>query len=215
MANVTLGHVVDVVLRTLQEDTGSAEQWDKQEVVDYCNLAGRETAVFAPDANRVIESIRFAPGVKQSIPSGRIALIDVRRNMGSDGSTPGEAITRTEIALISVVSRGWASETPGATVKNWMPDGLTAFYVYPPADGSGFVEIEASAVPAIIVYDEPGAWQNALIGVAEKYVNAVINHVLHQCYKKDSDFPGNLQRELKYYNLFLHEVGQPPLKGGK
>jgi hypothetical protein len=215
MANFTLGHVVDAVLAILQEDTDTPSQWSKEELVDYYNRAAREVVVFAPDANRVIESILMASGVRQSIPAQRIALIDVRRNMGADGLTAGDAITRTEITLLSVVARGWSSETAVAAVKNWMPNGLTSFYIYPPSNGAGYAEIECSAVPTIIAYDAGGLWENALVGVAEKYVNAIENFMLSMAYKKDSDYPGNIQRSATYYNLFLVEVGQQVMKGAK
>lgn len=207
MANVTVAHLIDMALETLQDDPTTPVHWTKQNLVNWYNLGARETVVFAPEANTVFETMKLAAGVKQSAPANRLALLDVIRNMGNDGLTAGDGITRTDLRILTAYSRAWGIATAVATVKNWAPESLTAFYVSPPSDGVGYVEIKVSAVPTAVVYDVPGVWESALVGVAEKYVNAVLNWILYRAYQKDSDYPGNESRSRNFYKQFLLSCG--------
>jgi hypothetical protein len=65
MANVTVGHVLDMVLEVLQDDQTTPEHWTKENLLNWYNLAGREVVSLAPDANTLFEAIKLAEGVKQ------------------------------------------------------------------------------------------------------------------------------------------------------
>jgi hypothetical protein len=213
MANVTVGHLVDMVLEVLQDDQSAPEHWTKENLLNWYNLATRQTAVTAPDANAIFESMKLAAGVKQSIPANRIGLIDVIRNMGADGMTAGAGITKTDTRMLTAFDRSWITATPSATIKNWGPETLTVFFVSPPADGNSYVEIKVSSVPDKVIYDGGGIWESAMVGVAEKYVDAVLNWVLYRAYQKDSDYPGNEQRSNGFYQQFLIACGAGQGKG--
>lgn len=203
MANVTVAHLVDMALEVLQDDSDSPEHWTKENLVNWYNLGARETVAFAPLANAIFESVKLASGVKQSVPARRIALIDVIRNMGTDGETAGDAITKTDIRALAAYDRSWITATAAATIKNWAPETISTFFVSPPSDGTIYVELEVAAVPDQVVYDEAGEWESALVGVTERYVNAVLNWILYRAYQKDSDYPGNNPRARGYYSQFL------------
>lgn len=213
MANVTVGHAVGMVLEVLQDDQTTPEHWTKENLLNWYNLAGREVVSLAPDANTIFESIKLAAGVKQSIPASRIGLIDVIRNMGVDGITPGPGITKTDSRIITVYQRAWITATATAVIKNWAPESLSAFFVSPPSDGTTYVEIKVASVPDKVIYDAGGLWESALVGVSERYVGAVINWILYRAYQKDSDFPGNEARSKDYYQQFLMACGAGQGKG--
>ena len=210
MANVTVGHLVDMAYEILKDDPSAPEGWTKENLLNWYNLGASKTVALAPEANMIFESMRLATGVKQSIPASRIAIIDVTRNMGADGNTPGAGITKTDIRILTAYDRSWITATASATIKNWAPESLTAFYVSPPADGNSYVEIKVAAVPTKVVYDAGGLWQNALVGVAERYVDAVFNWILFRAYQKDADYPGNDQRASTFHNEFLLACGITP-----
>lgn len=203
MANVTVGHLVDMSYEILKDDPDDPEHWTRENLLNWYNLATRETVALAPEANTIFEAIKLAAGVKQSIPASRIALIDVIRNMGTDGLTAGAGITKTDTRILTVFDRSWITATATAIVKNWGPESLTVFFVSPPSDGTSYVEIKVAAVPDKVAYDSAGLWENALVGVAEKYVDAVFNWMLHRAYQKDGDYPGNDERSAGYYKQFL------------
>jgi hypothetical protein len=207
MANVTVGHLVDMAYEVLQDDPESPEHWTRENLVNWYNLGAAKTVALAPEANTIFESIKLAAGVKQSIPANRIVLIDVTRNMGVDGNTPGAGITKTDIRILTTYDRAWITATASAIIKNWGPESLTTFFVSPPSDGTSYVEIKVAAVPTKVVYDAGDLWQTALVGVAEKYVDAVFNWMLYRAYQKDGDYPGNDQRSRDFYNQFLVSCG--------
>jgi hypothetical protein len=135
--------------------------------------------------------------------------------MGVDGNTPGAGITKTDTRILTAYDRSWITATASATIKNWGPETLTVFFVSPPSDGTTYVEIKVAAVPTKVLYDAGGLWESALVGVAEKYVDAVFNLMLFRAYEKDGDYPGNDQRASSFHNQFLLACGVTPgaLKG--
>ncbi len=205
MANVTLGHLVDLVTVNLQ-DSGN-DNWTETNLINWYNLACRETVTLAPDANTVITTMKLASGVKQSVPAGTIKLLNVIRNMGTDGETAGPAVNPTTVQLMQAFDRDWDQATATEAIKNWMPESALTWYCYPPSDGTGYVEIEIAKPPDQVTYDADGDWENELVGVTDRYVNAIFNWILYQAYKKDSDYPGNENRASGYYQAFLNAVG--------
>ena len=207
MANVTVGHAIDMVLEVLGEDQTTPEHWTKENLLNWYNLAGREVVSLAPDANTLFEAIKLAAGVKQSIPVNRIGLIDVIRNMGVDGITPGPGITKSDSRILTTFQRAWINATSSAVIKNWAPESLAVFFVSPPSDGTTYVEIKVASVPDKVIYDSGGLWESALVGVGERYVGAILSWILFRAYQKDSDFPGNDNRSKEYYQQFRIACG--------
>jgi len=212
MANVTVRHVIDVVAGILQDEnsTQTDRSWPEDELIDYYNLEQRKIVSMAPAANPITEAIKLATGTKQSIPAKGIALINVIRNMGTDGLVPGMAITPTLESVIKSFDLNWSTRDSQETIWNIFPSNQdkTVFYNYPPSDGTGYIQIEFSQVPVTVVWDEDGDWENILVEVKEQYVNALFPGILARAYDKDTDFPGNAERAAGYDAEFMAEVGQ-------
>ena len=207
MANVTIGHVADMVIEQLQ-DSGY-DNWTEQALVNWGNLGSRQIVAFAPDANMVIGSVKLAQGVKQSIGAPGIAVRSVLRNMGADGNTPGQAILMTSIELLTAFSTAWPTETEVSVISDAAIDSRhpTQFFVFPPSDGTSYVEVERSEAPPAIVWDAGGAWRNAAVGISNAYIGALVDYILARAYGQDSDFPGNEQRKIAHYQQFLQATG--------
>lgn len=199
MASITVKHLLDGISEILQDtDTDQTKRlWPESYLVDAYNIEIRNLAAKSPDACTVTEAVKMASGIRQTIPAKGIALISVLMNMGTDGATPGEALNRADLGVIPLYDRDWASADDDNVILNFMPDpgNPRAFYTYPPADGTSYVLEEYSVVPDQIVYDLGGDWELALVGVNEKYLGQLEEKIIARCYKKDSDIPGNLQRE--------------------
>ena len=207
MANVTVKHILDMIEDQVQDEDN--DLWDVQDLLNWYNIGTRTIVGLDPKANSVIDAVKLVAGVKQAIPAGGIALVAVYRNMGDDGVTSGRAITLTSIPSLSSFYPSWSTETATEAIYNIMPDSnnKTAYYNYPPSDGAGYVEIEYSKVPTIIVYDEDGDWESAQVGIKEDYVNQLIDYLLHRVYGKDTDIPGNEGKSKMYLALFLQGMG--------
>jgi len=209
MATITIGHLIDMALDQVQdEDRGL---WDYQDLINWYNFGTRQIVSIDPRANPITVAMKLAIGIKQTIPPGGIALLNVIRNMGVDGETPGRAIVQTTLEALSRSYPSYSTETASATIYNWMPDvaDKTIFRVYPPADGTSYGEIVYGKVPTILVYDAAGDWQSALIGVKENYVDPLMNYLLSRAFGKDTDIPGNIGKAALYYGLFLTGMGLP------
>jgi len=209
MATITIGHLIDMALDQVQDEERGL--WDYQDLINWYNFGTRRIVSIDPRANPITVAIALANGIKQTIPSGGIAWLNVIRNMGTDGSTPGRGIVQTTLEALSRSYPSYSTETASATIYNWMPDvaDKTIFRVYPPASAPSYVEIEYGKVPTIIVYDAAGDWQNAFIGIKENYIDPLMNYLLHRAFGKDTDIPGNIEKAALYYGLFLTGMGLP------
>lgn len=214
MANVTVKHLTDLAADILQDDE-SNEHWTLTKLVNWYNIAQRKVVQLRPDANPVIDAVKLASGVKQFLPARGMSFLSATRNMGTDGSTPGDAISMSSLDVIEAFDRSWITATAAATILNAMPDRINpaAFWVYPGSDGTPYIEIEFSQVPESVVYDAGGTWESNLVTVGEAFVNPVLNLTLSFAYQKDSDYPGNFQRSTYYYNLAMQDMGLATARG--
>jgi hypothetical protein len=176
-------------------------------MVNFYNRSASAVVNIRPDANTVNQVIKLAAGASQTIPSRGNALVDVLRNMGADGKTPGVAITVTDKQLLAVYEPNWPMATQDDEVRNWAPVSPRRFIVYPPNDGTAYVEIVFSENPPQINHDVGGLWEVALVGVEDQFVNAVFYHMLFLAHSKDGDLPGDENLAKNYYGLFAAACG--------
>jgi hypothetical protein len=208
---------VDIILL----DTAKT-RWPDAEKLEYLNDGQRQLVLYKPDAFVINDVYKLVAGTKQSIPDGTasfqnltpatleegIALINVVRNMGTDGLTPGAAITPIGAEFYDSYNPDWHSDTQTAAVKNYIIDDSdpTRFYVYPPNINTGYVEVVYSALPGDV------ATVGTEITLSDIYQDALRNYILFRCYAKDAALsPLNEKRALDYYNLFVQGLGRMDL----
>lgn len=210
MADVTLGHIIDICSGWLQDESSDEDErhWTETRLVEHYNTVQRRIVSMAPDAYVVREAILLASGSQQTIPANGIVLIDIIRNMGTDGETPGEAVTLASLQAVQAFDRNWSTETAAEVILNYMPDSIDkqAFWTYPPSDGTGYVLAEFSKVPDQVVWDEDGDWEYEIVIVDNKYVDALMFGIMERAYMKDSDYPGNAEREAHYGAKFTEAM---------
>jgi hypothetical protein len=216
LASAILAQVDTVLLDTAKT------RWPDAEKLEYLNDGQRQIVLFKPDAFVVNDVYCLVAGTKQNIPDGTnsfqnptpatldegIALIKVVRNMGADGLTPGAVISAIGADFFDAINPDWHTETQAAAVKNYIHDDSdpTRFYVSPPNDASGYVEVAYSALP-----DSVALVSNA-ITLRDVYRDALRNYILYRCYAKDAAFsPLNEKRALEYFNLFVQGLGRMDL----
>jgi hypothetical protein len=210
MAAKTVRALIDQAEEILQ-DAGN-DAWGESDLVKWYNHAASQAVTLEDKANTVIEPVKLAAGTLQYIPARGLKFLRVTRNMGTDGKTAGEAVTFCTLAVLETWNRNWNTATASVAIIHYMPHTDTAWYCYPPSDGTGYVEEQFSQVPPVIVWDEDGAWENALVGVDDAYVDPVLQFMLAYAFMKDTDFPGNMQRALNHHNLALQGLGLPQAK---
>lgn len=216
MATITIKHALDMVQDHIQDE--DEDSWDIQDLINWYNIGTRTIVGLDSRANSVIAAVKLVAGIKQVIPSGGISFLNVIRNMGDDGETPGKTVYLTALSSLATYYPSYSTETATEAIFNAMPDpnDETVWHAYPPSDGNGYIELEYSKVPTIIVYDAGGDWESALVGIKENYIDVLLNYILHRGYGKDTDIPGNEDRTKKYYALFAQSMGiGAPAQGGQ
>jgi len=131
-------------------------RWSVLQLLDSIHDAQRDIVARKPDAyTKTASTVLTVSEVKHSLPSDAIMLLDVTRNMGTNGSTPGKIPTRIEKAVLDQQWPSWMAASANAEVDHWMYDEKDPlhFWVYPvqPASSPGYVELVYSAVPPQLV----------------------------------------------------------------
>lgn len=180
------------------QDTSNI-RWPVNELLNWLNDGQREIVALAPDAYTRTENVLLVPGTKQTIPGIGIRLIDISRNMGVTGATPGRAIRPVDRAVLDAQRPNWHFETASAEAKHYMFDRRNpkVFYVYPPQPNvPGYVEITYSSAPTDVSQGQP-------IVIDDIYANALLDYILYRAYSKDAEYTQNAERAQMHYKAAL------------
>lgn len=232
MAGTTL--VKDVLWRTsvLLGDHKPAQfiRWSEREMVQWLDDAQLAIIKFLPAAGSRIDSIKLKPGSRQSIeliqpddvkpgdgsvpfdPVYGIEVLDVIRNMGSNGATPGPAISdAVDRRMLDAQNRNWHNAI-GNRVMNVVhdPRNRQYFYVYPSVT-NGWVEVSYTARPAPIpntgtallpLYAYTGGSTLAIF-LGSEWVEDIVNYICARARLKQAEVSGDMQSAQMFTQLFL------------
>ena len=210
--------VIDRVKEVLQDN--NSVTWTVTQLVEWFNDAQRAVVSNRPDSTSVTQSLQLSAGTKQSVPTGMFKLLQIVRNMGTDGSTPGRAIRLVDKDTLDENDPNWHAATPAAESKAYVFDEFNdpkVFYVTPPNTGTGYVEGIFSANPT----DITAATES--ISVPDIYAPALIEWMLYRCFSRESTSTPNYQRGLNHQKTFFNVLGVKmqsdllniPMIGGK
>lgn len=196
----TAGNLIDQAAKVLQDETNI--RWQRPELLDWLNAGQREVTMYKPDASSVVGTISLVAGSLQTIPTGGLKVLDVTRNMGPGGTTPGRAIRLTKREILDAGNPNWHSSAQKSEILHFMTDPRTPtrFYVYPPASPTS-VEAVYSITPT------PCTGEQSQLSINEIYANTLLNYILFRAYSKDADFAENDPKSKAYYQLFATQVG--------
>lgn len=164
--------------------------WADTEIVGYLNDAIRATCLVRPEAYTIATNVTLVAGTLQTLPSGGLALLDVRKN----GS--GKTVTQVDRALLEAADPDWGSATPVDVIEHYTidPRDLTRYHVYPPATTSAGLSILYGALPATVA-------AGGTIALTDDYVPALLDYVLYRAFAKPSgrqDMPKALQHKQQW-----------------
>jgi len=202
VATITAKSILDRATIIIQDETNT--RWPRDELLTWLNDGQREIVLLKPDSYAQNKSIQLIAGTKQAIPADGIQLIDVVRNMGTDGETPGRVIKRIDRRILDDQRPDWHTEPAVGYVQHYVFDDRDpkTFYVYPQAPETAvYVEVIYSSAPTDIT-DE-----NSYITLDDIYANAVLDYILYRAYLKDADYAVNSARAKDAYITFLRSVG--------
>ena len=131
--------------------------------------------------------------------------MDVIRNMGADGATPGLPVTAVARSTIEALNRSWHRATGKTEVRHFVFDEKepTAFYVYPPAHDTTPVNVEIlySALPADLTdgTDE--------IPLSAVYEGPIVQWVLHLAFARDIASRASQTHSARFEAAFYRSLG--------
>lgn len=180
---------------TLQD--ASNTRWTAAQMLNWLNAGQREIVIMTPEAYVENVAVQLAAGTKQSLPSGGLLLLEMARNMGTDGATPGRVPRLVDRNVIDAQNPKWHTDNASAVVMEYVYDKRDKgrFYVHPPQPTSnrGYVDLIYSKYPANI------ASTSTAITLDDIYSNALTNYILYRAYAKD---PQSVAKAGDYYKLF-------------
>jgi hypothetical protein len=200
MGSITAQQVFTRASRILQDETNV--RWSSAELLDLLNAGQRAIALIKPNVSMSTRILSLTGGTRQALPSETIALDEVVRNIGPDGSTPGPAILPIEKVLLDNSFPGWHTSTPGSDVAFYCYD-LKApdiFWVFPPQPAGTNQKVEA------VLETLPSDVANATnpISLDDIYEPPLLEYILYRCFMKDSEYGSlNYQRAMGHYQTMM------------
>jgi hypothetical protein len=151
-----------------------------------------------PDANPITVDFELVAGTRQDIPADGIETLKVTRNVDS-----GKAVRSYDMDALAEADPEWASADADVDVELVMLDTKrtpTSFWVYPPNDGEGEVELiyAASHAPITNAYGD--------ILLSDIYEPAVVDYMLAQAYAKNTS-RGDLAKYQVFMGAFYQKLG--------
>ncbi len=112
--------------------------------LDYYHAALRQLVLVRPDAHYKTVSVTLVSGTKQTLPSDALRLIDITRNMGTDGSTPGAPVTEIPRSDLDDSLLDWHTADGEIAINHFSYNIKTPkkFFVTPPVHASTVVQVE-------------------------------------------------------------------------
>lgn len=185
---LTAGNVIDEAVGlyndAIQAD-GDYERIAQADWIRYLNSALRSLVLVRPDAHPKTTSVQLVAGTKQTLPAEAFKLIDITRNMGTDGSTEGKIITPIKKETLDLTNQLWHQDTATTYIDHFTYDeeNPRTFYVTPPVHASTavYVEMVYSYQPIVVT-----ATTDALT-VSDLFANPLIEWMLYRAYSVDDE----------------------------
>ena len=201
MGTITGAQIIDKVAVALL-DTNNLK-WARTELLNYINEAQRQVVALQPHSNSTRQSVQLTTGTRQALPTGGYAVLDITRNMGTNGSTPGRAIRQTSRTNMDAFMPDWHSTTASAVIHNFLIDEQepSAFWVYPPSTGTTYVELVYAKPPTAL------AAESDAIALSDTYEPAVVDYVMSRAHSKAVQYAGGPELAARYYQNFIDFLG--------
>ena len=206
--SVAVNDIVDKAEIILQDTTNT--RWPAAELIGWLNDAQLQIVLEKPEASVTNESVALVLGTKQALPSTGITLIDVVRNMGTTGTTPGNAMRIIDRKILDAQVPDWHSAANNAAVHtHFIFDDRdpTNYYVHPGSDATNQIEIVYSSAPVTAAADGD-------ITIPDVFANAILDYILYRAYSKDADYAANAQRAVGHLQAFGMSLGKQQVGEG-
>jgi hypothetical protein len=196
MGTVTAGAIITKAATQLIDIPGV--RWTRAELLGWLNDGLRQIVLMQPNATNTPAVVQLVAGTRQVLPTGGWLLLNIYRNMGTTGSTPGRAVRIISRELLDAFNPDWHSATASATTKNYIYDlqDQTAYYVYPPSTGTNYLEINYSMQPADLTSE------SQVIPMFDVYQGPLLDYMLFRACTKDAEYAAGVALGQLYLATF-------------
>lgn len=172
--------------------------WTTAQALEWLNDAQKAICTLRPDASTINGPVLLVAGTKQAITGRRV--MDLVRNMGSDGLTPGLAIRLIDKKIKDEFEPNWHTETAALIVDEYVYDARDPkrFYVSPPVDTGTDVYVEISQ--AINPTNVPTTGDP--IDLDDVYSTTIIEWICYRFFGRDSENTPDHSRAMSYLRNF-------------
>lgn len=176
-------------------------KWSRAELLSWLNDGLRQIVIMQPTATNTPVVVQLASGTRQTLPAGGWLLLNIYRNMGTTGTTPGRAVRIISRELLDGFSPNWHSETASTVTKHYIYDlqDQAAFYVYPPSTGTNFIELNYSLQPTDLTESQP-------IPMFDVYQMPLTDYILYRACNKQVDYAPGPQVGQGYLATFMAAI---------
>lgn len=170
-------------------------RWTQDELLAYLNEAQKEIAR-NPGANTKSVLLKLVEGTKQALPDDTYILATIIRNWVDE--EPREPVRITTRALLDAFEPHWHVCPKQQLVENYVYDDRTprSFFVYPPNDGTGEVELLYSAIPPALTSITD------VLELRDEFETPLMMFMLYRAYTVDSDYSAGLQLAAQFYSTY-------------
>lgn len=195
-----IDRVTDLLLDKDRPDDQA--RWTDAELIRWLNDSRMAILTRRPAACSKTVVQALVAGSLQALPTDGVMLLDVVRNMGVGGATPGRSIRRTDRQNIDDTDPYWHKARQSAEISQFTYDDRAPreYFVYPPATAGTQIQLVHAAIPAAI----SAATDSLDFGL--EYMDAVVNYVCYRAKSKDSEY-ANAAEAAGFYAAFNDGLG--------
>ncbi|MEM5400860.1 DUF6682 family protein [Paraburkholderia unamae] len=202
MGTITCTEIINKAATQLLDTANT--RWPRTELLGWISDGQRQIVQMQPNASATTVAFPLVAGTRQTLPANGYLLLDIYRNLGTTGTTPGRAIRIVSRTLLDAQDPDWHIANTNPTTKNYVYDvnDKTAFYVYPPAPGGTYIEL--CYAQAITDFTQ----ESQTIVIEDTLQTCLLDYVLWRACSKDAEYAPGLQLANMYMSSFMQAMGK-------
>ncbi len=206
--------LVSTIINDVAKELGDITMvaWTRSSLIGFLNQAVQQVVLVRPDSNSSTENFPLVAGTKQDLPVGGLRLLDVVRNMGAAGATPGKIVKFVSSNILDAFEADWHSSTPKAVTLSYdydesVPD---VFYNYPPAIAGNQLEIKVVRLPTALdtaMGDATFIDPLTVTGLKDIYSNSVMEWMFYKAYSTENSSQSSIASANTHMQSFYNGLG--------
>lgn len=197
--------IINNVAKVLNDT--SFVRWTLPDHYAYLSEGLRMCVIIQPRSHQTTIAHKLTAGsTRQVLPADAISLIDMPRNLGPDGLTPGYAITIADRQTLDTANAAWHTALTSTYINNYTYDDRApnTFYVTPPPSVTVDVYVE-------LVYSKNPAAVTALtqaLDILDIYQAPLMEYQFYRCFGANTASADDRQLSQQHLGYFYTMLDQ-------